>query len=135
MGPTILSLVERLYLSRRTNSISMGMKQVSFVERSSLSWRVPYRRFLCSSVRAYNIASVARCPISSILSVSSRDSIITKWAGGSRHARLPRNSRATRYSCSTTAALLSRRSNVSISTIPSIYKRTSSINFTLLLVR
>ena len=29
--------------------ISMGLKQVSFVERSFLSWRVPYQRFHCIS--------------------------------------------------------------------------------------
>ena len=37
MGPTI---VERSSLSRRSTSISMGLKEVSFVERSSLSRRL-----------------------------------------------------------------------------------------------
>ena len=39
MGPTILSLVERSSLSRRSNN------WVPFVKRSSLSRRVPYQRF------------------------------------------------------------------------------------------
>ena len=71
MGPNILSLVESESLFLKSNntleywhgvetsvlcrevvpisevkkSIGMGLKQVSFVERSSLSRRVPYQRF------------------------------------------------------------------------------------------
>ena len=51
MGPKILSLVERSSLSRRWNKRRMGLKQVPFVERSSLSWMVPYQRFHCILVR------------------------------------------------------------------------------------
>ena len=51
MGTMIFSLVERSSLSRRSNnykkSISMGLKQVSFVERSFLSQTVLYQRFHC----------------------------------------------------------------------------------------
>ena len=46
----------------------MGLKQVSFVERSSLSQRVPYRRFHC-------VHSNAGCPITSVqyLGLGERD--------------------------------------------------------------
>ena len=48
MGPVILfSLVTRSSQSRRSNNTSMGLKQASFVERLSLSRRVPYQRFRC----------------------------------------------------------------------------------------
>ena len=54
LGQMSLSLVGMLSLSRRSNitlfkSIIMRLKQVSFVERSSLSQRVPYWRFDCNS--------------------------------------------------------------------------------------
>ena len=39
--------LEVVPISEVKESISMGSKQVSFVERSSLSQRVPYRRFHC----------------------------------------------------------------------------------------
>ena len=51
LGLTVLFLEERLSLSLGGKiihqSISMVPKQVSFVERSSPSQRVPYRRFHC----------------------------------------------------------------------------------------
>ena len=43
LGLIVSSLVERL-------SLSMVLQQLSFVERSSLSQRVPYRRFHCMYV-------------------------------------------------------------------------------------
>ena len=50
-GLIVLSLVEKL----SHQSISMVQQQVSFVERSSLSQRVPYRRFHCTSLLVHTV--------------------------------------------------------------------------------
>ena len=50
LGLIVLSLVERLSLLRGKTiheNIGMVLQQVSFVERLSLSQRVPYQRFHC----------------------------------------------------------------------------------------
>ena len=69
MVPEQVSFVERSSLSqrvpyRRFHCISMVPQQVSFVERSSLSQRVPYQRFHCISMVPQQVSFVERSSLS-----------------------------------------------------------------------